>query len=597
MVSHKDVLMLLVGSVLVAFAFVNFAGASTLSVSYSSLSLYASRTAAVYVYVSNPTANSQIVSFSATSASGNLAASFDYYDSVVSPRGSRGATLRVTAPEIMRGCDTVTVTATVCDASGDAACETLSRDIRVSVRPSVESSYYIDSPIDYCANYYTPDTTPSGQFVRSRLELVGYFDPTAYEARFVDAYGASECKTIRPDEYARFPVSLRNIGAAASYNIRLMGDKDVLNAGVSSDYVSLERNEIAELVVRVAPTHSASGGRYYTVVQAQRNGVVVAEKEVCVEIEHSYGVRLAAPSVVEASTCGVNGFDVELENTGTGKDIYALDVSDPDWALVATRNIEARAGEKQSFEVKIDGTRLQPGVYQLGLKATSGENVYSREVSDKAYVEVRVASCAPKTPLAPAQTSVTKVAQDETVKLLVNIENPSGEPIDNLSVALEGLPENWTYATESGFVIPPQSNRTMTVLVKRTTDEEASGVVLKIKSGDKVVGVQNISKIESRASGLTGFFVAASSNTWIIALIIVVALAVVVLSGRLRTGGDDEQNDVYVNRLRSLKKQVDKTAPTPESESDAANDVWNASKEGVKKEGRNENRGRPGAAS
>ncbi|MFH0974003.1 MAG: hypothetical protein V1817_04430, partial [Candidatus Micrarchaeota archaeon] len=542
MVSHKDVLMLVVGVVLVAFAFANFAGASTLSVSYSSISLYASRTANVFVYVSNPSAESQIVSFSASSASGVVSTSFNYYDARIVPRGSRGATLRITAPEIMRGCDTVTVTATVCSADGSGACETLSRDIRVYIRPSVDSRYYADSPADYCANYYAPSTTPAGRFVRSRIELTGYFDPTAYEARFVDAYGVSACKTIRPGEVARFPVSLRNTGAATSYNIRLMGDKDVLNAGVSSSYVSLERNEIAEIVVRVAPLHSASGGRYYAVVQAQRNGVVVAEKEVCVEIEHSYGVRLNAPSVVEASTCGVNGFEVELENTGTGRDIYALDVSEPDWALVATRNIEARAGEKQVFEVKIDGTRLQPGVYRLGLKATSGENVYSREVSDKDFVEVRVASCTPKTPLAPPQTSVSKQTQDETVKLLVNIENPSNEPIDNVSVALDGLPENWTYVTESGFVLPPQSNRTLTVLIKRTTDEEATGVVLKIKSGEKVVGVQDIAKIESRASGLTGFFVAAGSNTWIIALIIVVALAVVVLSGRLRSGKEDEQS-------------------------------------------------------
>ncbi len=571
MVSHKDILLAIVGIVLVVSAFAGLnnaastSSASGLSLrsSYDSINLYSSRTANVFFYVSNAASEAKTVSFSADSASGFVETFFDYYDSTLAGRGSRGATLRLTAPGTMTGCDLVTVNARVCSSSG---CETLSKTLRVFVSPSKESSYYITSPTNYCANYYE-EGVARGSRVQSRLDFAGYFDPTEYDANFIDSFGVRQCKKISPGEYARFQVSLRNLGAATSYDVRLIGDKDVLNAEVSSDYVSLERNEIAELTISVSPSSYAPAGRYHAVVQAQRRGVTVSEQDLCIEVEQSYGVRLSAPSEFVASTCGISSFKAVVENTGTGRDVFAIDVSEPDWALVATRNVDARAGQKQQFEVKIDGTRLQPGVYRLGLKATSGENYGSREVSDKAFVSVRVEPCTPATSKTPSSAQVNpdvqKQVQDELVKLTINIENPGDSPIDNASVVLLGLPENWTYSAESGFTIPARSSKALTILIKRTTDDEASGVILQIKSGDAIVGVQDVPKIESRASGLTGFFVAAGGNTWIIALIIVVALAVVVLSGRLQTSREAKQENNYENKLRSLKAKLEAEASEP----------------------------------
>ncbi|MEM0475391.1 MAG: hypothetical protein QW343_01190 [Candidatus Norongarragalinales archaeon] len=565
-ISHKDVLLAAVGVALIAFAFAGLVNASELRASYSSISLTASRTASVFVYAKNSDAAVKTIRFYAESASGALELYFDYYDASLAPFASRGVNLRVSAPANARGCDLVTVTATVCDSSPEGACETLSKTIRVFVSPSRESNYYVEFPLNYCLNYFEPAARISSNRVASHLEFEGYFDATRFDARFIDVFGVSRCKKVKPGEFARFPVSLRNTGAATSFDIRLIGDKDVLNAEVSSSFASLQRNEIAEFSVSVSPTHYAAPGRYHVVVQAQRGGIVLAEKEVCVEVEHEYDVRLSVPSEVEASTCGVSSFEAQVENTGTGRDIFEIDVSEPDWALVATRNVEARAGQKQIFEVKIDGTRLDPGVYHLGIKATSGENFGMRPASDKAFVLVKVTPCIPEKPLSPAQASVKKEEKDEVAKLLVTIENPSDAPIDNVSVSLEGLPEKWSYVSESGFVVPPHSNKTLTVLVKRTTDEEAKDVMLKIKSGDKVVGVQTIPKIESRASGLTGFFVAAGANAWIIALIIAIALAVVVLSGRLKTSEEATQEELYEKKLLSLKTKLSAAASEKTSE-------------------------------
>jgi hypothetical protein len=531
------------------------------------LTLSASRTASVFVYATNLDSTAKTVSFSASSNGGLFELYYDYYDSSLAPRAARGATLHVTAPPNMRGCDSITVTATVCGANG-GACETQSRSIRVDVQPSGESSYYIAGQ-DYCGSYYEPALEPAGKRVYSRIEYAGYFDATNYEARFIDRPTA--CERVRPGEAAVFRASLLNAGAATSFDIRLLGDKDVLNAGISNSFVSLQRSEVAELSVSVSPTHYAAPGRYYVEVQAQRNGVTLASRDVCVEVEHSYGVRLSAPREVDATTCGIASFNAELENTGTGNDVFGIDVSEPDWALVETQSVNARGGQKQIFEVKIDGTRLATGVYRLGIKAVSGQNPEPRKVEDRVFVAVRVAACVPKAPLAPAQTSVAKEEKDEVVKLLVNIENPSDEPIDNVSVSLEGLPEKWSYVSESGFVVPAQSNKTLQVLVKRTTDEEAANVLLKIKSGDKVIGVQEIPRIQSRASGITGFFVAAGSNAWIIALIIIIALAVIVLSGRFSVGGQEKQDEVYASRLRSLKKQISGEGEAEQAEGSAAN--------------------------
>jgi len=294
MVSHKDVLLALVGLALVSIALSGLANASELRASYSSISFGASRAASVFVYVTNDDYESKTVSFSASSLSGNLELYYDYYDSSLGPKGSRGATLRVSAAENTRGCDSITVEATVCSADGGGACETLSRVIRASISPSRESRYYIENPVNYCVDYATR-VEPRGSRVASSLEFTGYFDPTEYDARFVDALGVNSCAKIKPGQFARFPVSLRNVGAATSYEIRLIGDKDVLNAALSNSYVSLQRNEIAEFSVSVAPTHYASAGRYYVEVQAQRNGVTLAEQQLCVDVEQSYGVRLSAP--------------------------------------------------------------------------------------------------------------------------------------------------------------------------------------------------------------------------------------------------------------------------------------------------------------
>ena len=183
---HKDVLLALVGVVLVVFSLASLGSAFVLNAPYSSLSLYSSRTADVFVYVSATGSGAGTVSFSASSTGGYLETYLDSYDSSLQPGGSRGATIHVVAPSSMMGCDTLVVSATVCSSGG--SCETRSKNIRVSVLPSKDSSYYINGQIDYCTNNYAPNSGQDGSHVQSTLEFVGRFDPTEYDAQFVDSY-------------------------------------------------------------------------------------------------------------------------------------------------------------------------------------------------------------------------------------------------------------------------------------------------------------------------------------------------------------------------------------------------------------------------
>jgi len=378
------------------------------------------------------------------------------------------------------------------------------------------------------------------------LTFATYFDPTEYD---VDILGATTGKKIAAGYFARFKISLANRGAAGTFDLKLIGDKDAVNAVLSNNYVSLERGGIQEVYVDIQPSRNAGTGRYWVTVQAIRNFVVLAEKDVYVDVEDKFDAELVLPDSIKTSACGSTTLSAKLKNTGSREDSFILEASE--FASLAPAELSIAAGREALFSISIDGSKAGVGMRALVIRAES-VNSPERKAFEKT-IAVQSSACASE-----ENVLINKSEQDALVKLFVDVENPFDTPLEGVTVSISGLPKDWTYSAPSGVSIPANSKKTIEVSITRGSDEAVKNAVIEVRSNGRVVASKEFS-VDARATGLTGFVtLALSQNGWLIALIILIALLVVVLAGRRRFYQDSQEDEEYKKRLENMRKTIEK---------------------------------------
>lgn len=528
---------------------------SALSVktSFDSASVYYGREAKVFIWVVSDKPYDLYVSFSAQFQQQypygyDLTGYFEDPHLVAEPLGAKGTYFRITPARNVRGSEYVTITARACNADA-SVCETASKQLLVILYP-VGYNYYLNSTAH--GPWYVPaKPTGDGSPLASSVMFAEYFYPTNYA---VDFLGGFVCKELAPGDVARLKTTLFNKGVAGSFDMHLIGDRYALNAVMAQERVSLPTNGLQELFVDVAPSRNLGAGRYWVTVQALHNNIVLAEKDLCVDVVDRYEARLVLPKTIRVSNCGVVQVTAKIINKGTRADTYALE---SDVGEVTPSEVTVEAGREQAFKIIIDGTRLELGVTPLVVTANSLQGI---DVAPfKAGSLVEVIPCPPAPPA--GEVRVNKSESEDLIKLVVMVENPAAEPLKNVSIEVSGLPTRWEVTGEKNVVIPPKTTRPITLFIRRTTDEEAKGVVVTVKSGDEVIAVKEIPKIEAHATGLTGFFtLALSQNLWFIALIILIALLIVVLAGRRKMERElkELKESREVKKVKESKKLIRK---------------------------------------
>ncbi|MFA4945959.1 MAG: hypothetical protein WC607_00240 [Candidatus Micrarchaeia archaeon] len=519
-----------------------YAGGLKSSVDYAVM--YSDQQASVYYWTTNPLDEEAFISFSADT--GELNGVFDSPFGYLESGEAKGVYLTLTSPDCLHGAETVYVTAQLCTASG--ACSTESRRLVVEVTPSDDCTiwvngsyspqqYYYPSPAicgvpgecdEYGAIYdYAYEQTPSLSFTR-------FYEPTEVEAVF---YGDSACLSIASGEWGRAELSLFNTGAAGTFELSLIGDTEEAGAVLGQDYVSLGRNQLQEVFIDFQPSRTRAGGRYWMTLQAIRDGVVATERDVCVDVPDTLEARIVLPAGANVLACGSTEIKGTAANLGTRYDYYSFIV--PSYASVTPSKVGVAPGEVAEFSIQIDASKVPSGTapvfMNVGVINADGAPVALR---GEGVVALHVQPCSEA-----IEASATQ--EDDYYKVVARVDNALPGPLENVSVEVINLPEGWSVLAESGFDVPANSQREVTLWVK-PGDGEARGTLV-VKSNGVVVGSSELPVMKASSSGLTGYVTyALSQNAWFIAFLVLVALLVIVLSGR-KGGGQKKLSDAGVS--------------------------------------------------
>ncbi|HLC38418.1 MAG TPA: hypothetical protein VJI71_03120 [Candidatus Norongarragalinales archaeon] len=499
----------------------------------------------VYFWMTNTDGEEKSVSFSADV--GALNGFFDDAGMILPERGTKGTWLHLSAPACFNGVEKVDVQVEVCTLEGN--CDILSKQLFVAATPSADSgcSSYFQSGFVSSPSYNAPFAYGDGSMASSTLSYATYADSTYYD---VEISGSSSCPKVKPGDSITQYFTLINKGGASSFDLAVVNRNDV-NAFVSQEQVSLSRREAEDISIDISPNKLLAGGYYYVPLQIVRNGVVIAEKQVCVNVEDVVDARVVLPKAVEGRVC--DGVSVEgiVYNTGTAEDTYAISV-----ALPSGRSVDAqpnyfalKGGDSASFKIFIGSDYLKEGVNGVTVTAKSSLN----NIVGQAAVAVIANSCA--TP-APVVNTVENQEQN-VLEITVSVKNDLDEELKQVSASIEGIPSSWK--VESAVIdVPQQSTANLTVKLTQTTSEEASAPVLVLKSGLNEISRKSLSPIQS-PGGATGLFTALSQNTLFIALLIAVALLVVILTSR-RNGAASSSDSIsqqvrgaVVNNLTGIR--------------------------------------------
>jgi len=552
-------------AMLSVLVFASFANATALKSNVDTAYMYSDQQIPVYYWTVNTDYSPAYVSF--TADMGQLNGYFSSPFVTAEMDGAKGSYLYISAPDCFRGAQTVHVRSQVCDYDGD--CQTYEKHLTVQVTPAkscrvmvnasyLPPQYYAPMPQSCapcgacvsgcnslssggCCNENVSVQMDNGYTQYSTITYSQFYDPTEYEVR---VNGADSCQNILAGEWMRAPLSLMNYGAAGTFDLRLIGDKEKMNAILSNSYVSLVRNGISEVFIDVSPSRVQGGGRYWVTMQVLKNGVVTAEKDVCVDVEDVVQAAVSMPSFVTASACEDYSFTATVRNSGTSEQVFALLTGS--FAAVSPSEVSLKPGESADVRVSISGQKLASGSYSLlKVGAATVEGVV--RVVGEANTTVFAEGCAS----AASGVDASATEENDFFKVIVEVENPDSKPLQNVSVEIMNLPEGWSVLSESGFQVDANSKRNVTVWIKPSSAEEVSPLVV-VKSDGRVVGTKEIPKLSAKAAGLTGFVtLALSQNGWIVAILVLVALLIIVLAGK--RGGDAAP----ANGLDEIKASVE----------------------------------------
>ena len=489
----------------------------------------------VYFWIVNTDGIARTASFSADL--GGLNGFFEDDGVIIPERGAKGTWLKFSAPLCFRGAERVGVRADVCDANGN--CEILEKTVLVAANPPEHCRVYDDNRVAV-DSFVPPRGYGDGSIASSSIAYASSFDPTDFEA---EISGSDFCVKIKPGETVRRPFTIINRGAASTFVLRAVGGENEIISTVSPRSLSLYRGEAGEAWVDL---HAArvEGGRRYVSLQVVRSGQVLAENPICVEVEDVFEGRVQLPSKVSGRQCEDISFNAVVENTGTSRDAFAVEI--PKSAQLTPEFVLLNPGEKALFSISVPANTLKAGENDFLVTAKSS----AKGLFGQAVLKIQADSCVASAPVQSVETRA-----DNVLEITVSVTNAFAEPLENVTAVVEGIPSQWRVESTLVSLLAPGETATLTVKITQTNSEEALSPVLVVKSGDREIARKPLDAI--RPSGLTGLFTSLSQNSLLLALLIIAALVVAVMFAR---GRQSQQAfpEVFKGKLEAIKRAARK---------------------------------------
>ncbi|MFH0971460.1 MAG: hypothetical protein V1835_02730 [Candidatus Micrarchaeota archaeon] len=532
------------GILLILLAFVISVNAIELKASEDTIYI-SSTEGKVFVYVKNTATDDRNLYLSADGR--ELNAYIEPYEDIVHAGATGGAYVHVVAPDCFRGSEAIQIYAQLCS---DTACDSTSRKIVVNVEPARQCANYIDgyaSSVQFVSGtscgatgcYQTQSIEPK----RSKLVNAAYFDPTSYDVRVT---GGDSCVDLKRGGIARVKLSLSNRGAAGNFDMRVISGSEV-NAFPSKDYVSLQRSNAEDVYIDIKPDQDAAAGSHYATLQVLHLDEMVAQKDVCIDLQDESRSTLIVPDTVNARTSRGSTVQIEVSNDGTKQENYEVSVySDVREAMaIIPEAFVLKPGAKRYVDIEIDTSKLSKGNYKMHFVITTEEDEL---VADSLLKVVEDAAMQGSSVAVEAQQS----QKDNALEVTGVIKNDGDTDLTDLDVEVQGLPEGWKVSDIDPITVKANSEKQVKFEITMTSQEDASPKMV-VKKGGYVLGVQSLPKISGKAGGFTGLFALNSQNV-ILGIVVLGVILLFFMVGRRDEPGSTTHEHSH---MESIKHEVE----------------------------------------
>ncbi|MFH1257312.1 MAG: hypothetical protein ABIG96_04255 [Candidatus Micrarchaeota archaeon] len=530
------------GILLILFALVVSVNAIDLRTSDDSISI-SSTEGSVFVYVKNTASEEKDLYLSVDGH--RLNAYADQFDQTIRAGSTGGATIHISAPDCFRGSESVSIYAQLCSST---SCETASKKVIVYVEPARQCSTYIEgyaSRTQFISGYscgttgcYLVDNIAPKE---SRLVYSSEFDPTSYKLRMT---GGDSCASISRGEIGSVRLTIANRGAAGNFDIDVISDSNV-QAFPSRDGLSLQRSDSQEITVDIKPEAEASAGRIFVTVQVLHLDELIAEKDVCVDLQDEFKSSFIAPSKASARTSKDMTIQLEVANEGTTSQHYrisALNSEIQNEISVLPREFILRAGASKMVDVLVKTSKISSGTYELQFEAVS------EDASESAYTILTVANDVVADQEDAVAVTANQEQTDNVLKVFTTIKNAENFALTDLDVEVTGLPTDWKVSEISPITIAANSEKKVNFEITMASEAEATPKLVISKDG-KVLATETLPKISGKAGGFTGMFSLNSGNAVLGAVILVVILLFFMVGRR----GDEPSSG---HHMESIKHEI-----------------------------------------
>ncbi len=518
-----------------------FVSVNAIEITTSDSNLYISSTqASVYAYVKNTASETRQLYLSVDGRS--LNAQIEPYATSVRQGSTGGAYINIVAPDCFRGSELVTIYAQLCSSS---TCESASKKVTVNVEPARQCATYIEGFAPTTQFISGTSCGSNGCFnvdsiapKRSSLISTAYFDATSYDLRIS---GADSCPDVKRGEPARIKITLSNRGAAGNFDLRVISDSDI-SAFPSKDYVALSRSSADYVYVDIVPDKDLSEGRHFVTLQALHLDELVAEKDLCINLEDEFSTSFTSPTSADATTANDLTIQLSLKNDGTTVQHYAISAFNSDLGeklIVFPEKVTLQPGALKFIDVTLKTTALVSGTYKLDFVALSEDS------EEFAEMLVTVKSIAK-----PVEKSValdaTSTQKENKLLIQTVIQNDGNTLMDGLTLEILGLPEKWEVSDIPEFKVNPNSQKTIKFEITMNSDELANPKIVVLQNG-KTLSTQTLPQVSGKTGGFTGLFNLSSGN-WLIGIVIVLGVLAFFMIGR--------REDSEGNKLESIRYEI-----------------------------------------
>ncbi|MBI4406588.1 hypothetical protein HY571_01610, partial [Candidatus Micrarchaeota archaeon] len=313
-------------------------------------------------------------------------------------------------------------------------------------------------------------------------------DGPVLEIELLGAPVQGVCRVVNTGETARLDFSLDNRGEAEGpFDLSIQGSSTVQGiVSVTEPRFALAPGEEKPFQVVIAPRRNTPLDTYNYRVRGSHQGFVFLDRSFCFKVSGVESASISAPSNIVIERGRISSAVINMTNTGTIRDEYALTIEPGNEVVVEIQpsGFSLNPGETSlqvSLAITSDlSTPLGPRVVELRLDAQN----YSRNIALNAtvYATGRTGESL----LSVTGPREVSLPRGISRSFEVTVENVGTSVFPDVEVLLEGVDAGW-YESDSRTILPGGSEVFEVIMTIPQTAEEQIEANVTARSGQEFV--------------------------------------------------------------------------------------------------------------